>query len=58
VSAMTSRRSSAGTACGPVATIQAAFICGRPAILLSPLTTKTGTPSSPAAKLAGAAPKL
>ena len=36
---------------GPVATIHAAFICGSPAILLSPLTTKTGTPSSPAAKL-------
>ena len=39
-------------ASGPVATIHAAFICGSPAILLKPLTTKTGTPSSPAAKLA------
>ena len=43
------------SASGPVATIQAAFICGSPAILLSPLTTKTGTPSSPAAKLVAAA---
>jgi hypothetical protein len=34
-----------------VTTIQAAFICGRPAILLMPLTTKTGTPSRPEAKL-------
>ena len=52
---MTSRRSRAVAASGPAATIHAAFICGSPAILLSPLTTKTGTPSRPAAKLFPAA---
>ena len=51
VSAITSSRARACSLPGPVATIHAAFICGSPAILLSPLTTKTGTPSSPAAKL-------
>ena len=47
VSAITSSRSIACCLPGPVATIHDAFICGNPAILLSPLTTKTGTPSKP-----------
>ena len=41
-------------ASGPRAASQAAFICGRPAILLRPLRTKVRTGMRPVAKLRGA----
>ena len=49
VSEITSRRSIASSA--PKHAIQAAFICGSPATLLRPLSTKVGTVWFPAAKL-------
>ena len=52
VSEITSRRSvAAAKQAGPKQAIQAAFICGKAATLLKPLSTKVGTGWGPVAKL-------